>query len=63
MIKGNELDVANIVFEKLAKETTKFFCFISFLIGDNLSITLYPDVQFQWGVDQNVAFLSWQNMT
>ena len=31
MIKGNESDVANIVFEKLAKKVFIFLCFILFL--------------------------------
>ena len=36
MIKGNESDVADVVFVIPAKEVTKFFCFILFLTGDNL---------------------------
>ena len=39
MIKGNESDVANIVFEILAKEVVKLICFIV-LTSDILFITL-----------------------
>ena len=32
MIKGNDSDVTDIVFEILAKEEVKFFCFILFSV-------------------------------
>ena len=34
MIKGNELDVADICVEILAKKEVKFFCFIMFSVHD-----------------------------
>ena len=37
MIKGNESDVANIVFEILGKTAFKFLCLILFLALTNLS--------------------------
>ena len=46
MIKRNESDVGDVVFEILAKTVFKFRCFIMFLALSNLhnSVTRYPIV-------------------
>ena len=54
MIKGN--DVGNIDFELWAKRGDKFLCFTLFRNFKELFISLQPDVQLSWGLDQNVAF-------
>ena len=56
MIKGNESDVGNIDFELLAKRGDKFLCFALFFEIKELFISLQPDAQLRWGLDQNVAF-------
>ena len=56
MIKGNESDVGNIDFELQAKRGDKFLCFALFFEIKELFISLQPDVQLRWGLDQNVAF-------
>ena len=57
MIKGNESDVGNIDFELQTKIGDKCLCIILFLNGKELVISLQPDVQLRWGLDQNVGFL------
>ena len=45
MIKRNESDVGDVVFEILAKTVSKYFCFILFLASTNPnSVTRYPIV-------------------
>ena len=56
-IKGNESDVRNIGFELQAKRGNKFLCFYIVFEFKELFISLQPDVQLRWGLDQNVAFL------
>ena len=56
MIKGNESDVRNIDFDLYAKRGDKFFCFTLYRNLKELFISLQPDVQLRWGLDQNVAF-------
>ena len=55
MIKGKESDVGNTDFELQAERGNKFLCFTLFLNLAELFITLQPDVQLKWGLDQNVA--------
>ena len=56
MIKGNESDVENIDFELQAKRGDKFLCFTLFFNFNELFVSLQPDVQLRWGLNQDVAF-------
>ena len=56
MIKGNESDVRNTDFALQAQRNDKFLCFTLFLNFKELFISLQPDVQLRWDLDQNVAF-------
>ena len=56
MIKGNKLDVSNINIVLQAKRGDKFLCFTLFRNFIEFLISLQPDIQFRWGLDQNVAF-------
>ena len=56
MIKGNESGVRNIDFDSYAKKGDKFLCFTLYRNLKELFISLQPDVQLRWGLDQNVAF-------
>ena len=56
MIKGNELDVGNIDFELCRlKEVINSYVLHCFEFKE-LFISLQPDVQLRWGLDQTVAF-------
>ena len=55
MIKGNESDVGNTDFELQAKRGDKFLCFILLLNLKEMFISLQPNVQLRWGLNQNVA--------
>ena len=55
MIKGNESDVGNTDFELQAKRGDKFLCFTLLLNLKEMFISLQPNVQLRWGLDQNVA--------
>ena len=56
MIKGNESDVGNIDFDLQTKRRDKVLCFTLFLNVKELFISLQPDVELIWGLDQDVAF-------
>ena len=56
MIKGNESDVGNTDFELQTNRGDKFLFFTLFLNSKELFISLQPDVQLRWGLDQDVAF-------
>ena len=57
MIKGNESDVADIVIEAIyvGKEIAQMILFSALI---TFLVTLLIDILFQWGLHQNVAFLS-----
>ena len=56
MIKGNYSNVSYIELELQAKIGDKFLSFPLFINFKELSISLQPDIQFEFGLDQNVTF-------
>ena len=56
MIKGNELDVVNIDFGLQTKRGDKFSSFTLVLNFKELFVSLQPDVQLRWSLEQNVDF-------